>query len=44
MVQALVRKQHSVFNEDGTRSQDEGGEEVDVDVVSGAPELSASRD
>lgn len=44
MVQALVGEQHGVFNEDGARSQDEGGEEVDVDVVSGAPKLPASRD
>lgn len=40
MVQGLIRKQHSVFNENGTGSQDEGGEQVDVDVVSGAAELS----
>lgn len=44
MVQALVRKQHGVFHEDGARSQDEGGEEVDVDVVSRAAKLSANRD
>lgn len=41
MVQGLISKQHGVFNEDGTGSQDEGGEQVDVDVVSGAAELPA---
>lgn len=40
MVHALVGKQHSVFDENGAGSQDEGGEQVDVDVVSGATELS----
>lgn len=40
MVQVLVSKQDSVFDEDGTGSQDEGREQVDVDVVSGAAELS----
>lgn len=44
MVQALVREQHGVFHEDGAGSQDEGGEEVDVDVVSRAPKLSANGD
>lgn len=39
MVQVLICKQHSVFNEDSAGSQDEGGEQVDVDVVSGAVEL-----
>lgn len=40
MVQVLVSKQDGVFDEDGTGSQDEGREQVDVDVVSGAAELS----
>lgn len=40
MVQGLICKQHGVFNENSTGSQDEGGEQVDVDVVSGAAELS----
>lgn len=40
MVQVLVSKQDSVFDEDGAGSQDEGREQVDVDVVSGAAELS----
>lgn len=44
MVQTLVCKEHGVFNEDGARPQDEGGEEVDVDVVSRAPKLSAMND
>lgn len=44
MVQTLVCKEHGVFNEDGARPQDEGGEEVDVDVVSRAPKLSANPD
>lgn len=40
MVQGLISKQHSVFNENSAGSQDEGREQVDVDVVSGAAELS----
>lgn len=40
MVQGLISKQHGVFDENGAGSQDEGGEQVDVDVVSGAAELS----
>lgn len=40
MVQVLISKQDGVFDEDGTGSQDEGREQVDVDVVSGAVELS----
>lgn len=40
VVQVLVSKQDGVFDEDGTGSQDEGREQVDVDVVSGAAELS----
>lgn len=39
MVQGLVSEQHGVFNENSAGSQDEGGEQVDVDVVSGAAEL-----
>lgn len=39
MVQGLISKQHRVFNENGAGSQDKGGEQVDVDVVSGAAEL-----
>lgn len=39
VVQVLVCKQHSVFDENSAGSQDEGGEQVDVDVVSGAAEL-----
>lgn len=40
MVQSLVSKQHSVFDENSTSSQNEGGKQVDVDVVSGTAELS----
>lgn len=43
MIQGLISKQHSVFNENGTGSQDKGGEQVDVDVVSGAAELPERR-
>lgn len=43
MVQRLISKQHCVFNKNSTGSQDEGGEQVDVDVVSGAAELSEKR-
>ena len=39
VVQGLISKQNSVFNENGAGSQDEGGKQVDVDVVSGAAEL-----
>lgn len=39
MVQGLISKQHRVFNENGAGSQDKGGEQVDVDVVSGAVKL-----
>lgn len=42
VVQGLVGKQHRVFNEDSAGPQDEGGEQVDVDVVPGAAELSES--
>lgn len=40
MVQGLISKQHSVFNENSTGSQDKGGEQVDVNVVSSAAEFS----
>lgn len=40
MVQGLISEEHGVFNEDGAGSQDEGREQVDVDVVPGAAELS----
>ena len=40
MVQGLISKQHSVFNENGAGSQHEGGEQVDMNVVPGAAELS----
>lgn len=40
MVQGLIGKQHRVFNEYSAGSQDEGREQVDVDVVSGAAEFS----
>lgn len=43
MVQGLVCKQHRVLDEHGAGSQDEGGEQVDVDVVSGAAELSEKK-
>jgi len=33
VVQRLVGKQYGVFDEDGAGSQDEGREQVDVDVV-----------
>lgn len=39
VVQVLVGEQNQVFDEDGARSQDEGEEQVDVDVVPGAVEL-----
>lgn len=39
VVLVLIHKEDAVFNEDSTSSQDEGGEEVDVDVVSCAVEL-----
>lgn len=44
VVQGLISKQHSVFNENSAGSQDEGGEQVDVDVVSGAAELSKKKE
>lgn len=39
VVQVFIRKKNSIFNEDSARSQDEGEEQVDVDVVSGAVKL-----
>lgn len=39
VVQGLISKQNGVFNENSAGSQDEGREQVDVDVVSGAVEL-----
>ena len=39
MIQRFVGEKHRVFDEDRTGPHDEGGEEVDVDVVSGAVEL-----
>lgn len=39
MVQGFVCKQHRVFHKNSAGSQDERGEKVDVDVISGAAEL-----
>lgn len=39
VVQILVGKENCIFDEDRTGSEDEGGEQVDVDVVSSAVEL-----
>ena len=44
MVLVFIGKEDAIFNEDGARSQDEGDEEVDVDVVSGAVELPVEQD
>lgn len=44
MIQRLISKQHRVFNENGAGSQNKGGEQVDVDVVPGAVELSEMRE
>lgn len=41
MVQAFIRKEDGVFDEDSAGSQDEREEEVDVDVVPGAVKLPA---
>lgn len=41
VVQAFICKENGVFDEDSTRSQDEGEEQVDVNVVPGAVELPA---
>lgn len=43
VVQVFIRKKNSVFNEDSTCSQDEGEEQVYVDVVSGAVKLPAKQ-
>lgn len=43
MVQVLIRKQNAVFNEDGTCSQDEREEQIDVDVIPGAVKLPAEQ-
>lgn len=40
MVLVLVGKENCIFDEDCTGSQDEGREQIDVNVVSGAVELS----
>lgn len=39
VVEVFVRKKNAIFNEDSARSQDEGEEQVDVDVVPGAVKL-----
>ena len=39
MVEVLISKKNPILDEDGTGSQDERGEEVDVDVVPGTVEL-----
>lgn len=44
VVQVFIRKQNSIFDEDSARSQDEGEEQVDVDVVPGAVELPDGRE
>lgn len=41
MVQAFVCKENGVLDEDGARPQDEGEEQVDVNVVPGAAKLPA---
>lgn len=41
VVQGLICKENGVFDEDGARSQDEGEEQVDVNVVPGAAKLPA---
>lgn len=43
VVQVFIRKQNAVFNEDSARSQDEGEEQIDVDVVPGAVKLPAEQ-
>lgn len=40
MVQALISEENCVFDENSAGSQDKRGKQVDVDVVSGAVELS----
>lgn len=39
VVQVFIREQDPIFDEDGAGSQDEGEEQVHVDVVPGAVEL-----
>ena len=39
VVQGLIREQNSVFDEDGTGPENEGGKEIDVYVVPGTVEL-----
>ncbi len=39
MVQILIGKENRIFDEDRNGSQDEGGKEIDVNVVSCAVEL-----
>lgn len=41
MVQVLIREQDTIFDEDSAGSQNEGEEQVDVDVVPGAMKLPA---
>lgn len=41
MVQTFICKENGVFDEDRARSQDEGEEQVDVNVVPGAAKLPA---
>lgn len=43
MVQVFISEENSIFNEDSARSQDEGEEQVDVDVVPGAVKLSVEQ-
>lgn len=42
VVQVLIGEENHVFDEDSARSQDEGEEQVDVDVVPGAVKLPVS--
>lgn len=39
VIQVFIREQNGVFDENCTRSQDEGEEQVNVDVVPGAVKL-----
>ena len=43
VVEVLIGEEDPVLDEDGAGPQDEGGEQVDVDVVPGAVELPAGR-
>lgn len=36
MVEVFIGEEHRIFDEDEGSTQDEGNEELDVDVVSGA--------